>query len=139
MSKHLQKRLQALLAEEMDRMAEIYAEDGARLLGCDNSGSDSGSGSGRRSKNRNRNGACRDLLRREGLDIGDTIVILTEGGTVITGVLVAEVGDRAIRVLTTLANGIPANTLLNVDCRDIAAIGETVGIPPVGIPGTVQT
>lgn len=129
MAKHLEKRLQALLVEEMDCMEELYAEDGARLLGADDSSSGSGSGSpGGARTSRGGSSTCRELLRREGLDIGDTVVILTDGGTVITGVLVAEVGDRAIRILTTITNGIPANTLLKVDCRDIAAIGEVVDL-----------
>lgn len=130
MSKPLKKSLLAAAQRELDSVEELYAEGGAHLLGgCDGSGSDSGSGRGGGGGGGGRNDlSCREFLRREGIDIGDTVVILTEGGTVITGVLVAEVNDRFVRVLTTMGNGIPANTLLIVDCRDIAAAGETLDL-----------
>lgn len=109
-------------------MDELYAE-GARLLGSrDASGSGSGSGSGGEgggNRGSNNRGSCRQVLERNGVDIGDTVAIVLEGGgPILIGTLVAFTDSFLRIVLTEAVNGIPEGTLLTVDCRDIASFGR---------------
>lgn len=73
-----------------------------------------------------------ERLSREGFKIGERIVILTAGGTVLQGRLLAVVGDRAVRILTMAGGEVPANLILLVKRRQIAAMGRPVRSPAAG-------
>jgi hypothetical protein len=69
--------------------------------------------------------SARELIKRSGIDIGDNVVVVIQGGPVIIGRLVAAF-DGVIRVLTTsVTDGIPVGTLLTINIEHIAAIGRS--------------
>jgi hypothetical protein len=68
--------------------------------------------------------SAQELIKRSGIEIGDRVVVIIQGGPIIFGTLVAAF-DRVIRVRTTAdAEEIPVGTLLTIRLDDIAAIGR---------------
>lgn len=89
-------------------------------------GKGEGKGKGRGNEDRNNDvfDSARELIRRSGIDIGDRVVVVIQGGPIIVGTLVAAF-DKVIRVLTTsVTDGIPVGTLLTINIDSIAAIGR---------------